>query len=357
METQVNTLNFNSQLFYLGLDVHKRQWTVTIRSNRMELKTFSIDPLAEKLYNYMQKYYPGGSYHTVYEAGFCGYVIHRELERYGFKNIIVAPTDIPTSNKEKNRKADVVDSRKLARELEKGSLESIYIPDQLHQELRSIVRQRFQLMKKQARVKNQIKGYLLFYGHNLPGNSEEKHWSKNFIEYLRTFEFNYPMGKEQMEIYLEELMGIRGLLLKIMKQIRKYLTEYNLTEDIRLLCTVPGVGFTSAIIILTEIMDPERFPDLDNIASFVGLIPDVRSSDQKSKDLGIKYHHNKYLRQLLIESAWVAVRQDPALTCAYNNYLQRMSKQESIIRVAKKLLSRIIYVWQKKITYVNAVVK
>jgi transposase len=323
----------------------------------MELKTFSIDPFAEILYNYMQKNYPGGIYYTVYEAGFCGYAIHRELERYCFKNIIVAPTDIPTSNKEKNQKADVVDSRKLARELEKGSLESIYIPDQLHQELRSMVRQRFQLMKKQSRVKNQIKSYLLFYGHNLPGNWEVRHWTKNFIEYLRGLKFDYPMGKEQIEIYLEELMGIRELLLKIMRQIRKYLTEYNLTEDIRLLCTVPGIGFTSAIIILTEIMYPKRFRDLDNLASFVGLIPDVRSSDQRSKDLGIKYHHNKYLRQLLIESAWVAVRRDPALTYTYNNYLQRMSKQESIIRVAKKLLSRIMFVWQKKITYVNSVVK
>ncbi len=357
MKTQVSTLDFNNQLFYVGIDIHKRQWTVTIRSNRMELKTLSIDPSAEILHNYMQKNYPGGIYLTVYEAGFCGYVIHRTLERYGFKNIIVAPTDIPTSNKEKNRKTDVVDSRKLARELEKGSLESIYIPDQLHQELRSIVRQRFQLMKKQARVKNQIKGYLLFYGHNLPQNCEVKHWSKNFIEYLRGLQFNYPMGKEQIEIYLEELMEIRRLLLRIMKQIRKYLTEYNLTEDIRLLCTVPGVGFTSAIIILTEIIDPARFPDLDNIASFVGLIPAVRSSDQRSKDLGIKYHHNKFLRQLLIESAWIAVRLDPALTCVFNNYLKRMSKQESIIRVAKKLLSRIMVVWQNKMVYVTSVVK
>ncbi|HSD62366.1 MAG TPA: IS110 family transposase [Ignavibacteriaceae bacterium] len=357
METQVNTLNFNSQLFYLGLDVHKKQWTVTIRSNRMELKTFSIDPSAEILYNYMQKNYPGGIYYTVYEAGFCGYYIHRQLEGYGFNSIITSPTDIPTSNKEKNQKRDSVDSRKLARELENGSLKSIYIPDQLHQELRSIVRQRFQLMKKQSRVKNQIKSYLLFYGQRLPGNWEVRHWSKNFIEYLRGLEFNYQMGKEQIEIYLEELMGIRELLLRIMKQIRKYLTEYNFTENIRLLCTIPGVGFTSAIIILTEIMDPERFPDLDNLASFVGLVPTVLSSDQKKAELGIKYHRNKYLRELLIESAWVAVRQDPALTCAYNNYVKRMSKQESIIRVAKKLLSRIIYVWKNKMPYVNSVVK
>ncbi len=357
METQVNTLNFNSQSFYLGLDVHKRQWTVTIRSNRMELKTFSMDPSAEKLYNYMQKNYPGGKYLTVYEAGFCGYNINRELESYGFNSIITAPTDVPTTNKEKNEKRDPVDSRKLARELENGSLKSIYIPNQLHQELRSIVRQRFQLMKKQVRVKNQIKSYLLFYGQKLPGNWEVRHWTKNFIEYLRNLNFNYPMGTEQLDIYLEELIEIRKLILRVIRQIRVFLAEYNLAEDVKLLCTIPGIGFTSAITILTEIMEPARFPELDNVASYVGLVPTLLSSDQKKTMLGIKYHHNRYLRQLLIESAWIAVRQDPALTCTYNNYLLRMSKQEAIIRIAKKLLSRIIYVWKNKKPYVKSVVK
>ncbi len=39
------------------------------------------------------------------------------------------------------------------------------------------------------------------------------------------------MGKEQVEIYVEELMGIRKLLLRVIRQIRGYLAEYNLTED------------------------------------------------------------------------------------------------------------------------------
>jgi transposase len=323
----------------------------------MQLKTFSMDPFAEKLYYYMKNNYPGGLYHTVYEAGFCGYKIHRELQKYGFENIVVAPTTVPTSNKEKNQKRDSIDSRKLARELENGSLEGIYIPDQLHQELRSLVRQRFQLIKKQTRIKNQLKGYLLFYGHKLPGNWEVRHWSTKFVEYLKDLNFDYPMGKEQVEIYLEELIGIRKLLLRVIRQIKKYLAEYNLRDDIRLLCGIPGVGFNSAITILTELIDPKRFSDLDNVASYVGLVPTILSSDEKRIELGIKFHRNKYIREILIEAAWVAVRQDPALTFAYNNYIRRMSKQEAIIRIAKKLLSRIMYVWINKKPYVKSVVQ
>lgn len=357
MTTENNSMDFKNQRFYIGLDVHKKRWVVTIRSNKMELKTFSMDPEAEQLNKHMQNNYPGGEYYSVYEAGFCGYGLHRELESYGFKNIIAAPTEIPTSNKEKNAKRDPVDSRKLSRERENDSLEGIYIPNQLQQELRSIVRQRLQLMKKQTRLKNQIKGYLHFYGHQLPENCEVRHWTKNFIEYLRKLDFNYSIGKEQLSIYLDELTEIRKLLVRIIKQIKNFVKGHNLQEEITLLCSIPGVGFVVAVTLLTEIIDPKRFPDLDNLASYVGLVPCILSSSEKETKLGIKFHRNRFLREPLLEAAWVAVRKDPALTYSYNNYIGRMSKQEAIIRIAKKLLGRINYVWTNKKPYVNSVVK
>lgn len=357
MTTQNNSLDFKNQRFNIGLDVHKKGWVVTIRSNKMELKTFSMDPVAEQLNKHMQKNYPGGKYYSVYEAGFCGYGLHRELESYGFSNIIAAPTEVPTSNKEKNKKRDPVDSRKLSRELENDSLEGIYIPSQLQQELRSMVRQRFQLIKKQTRLKNQIKGYLHFYGHRLPENIAVKRWTKNFIEHLRKMEFNYSIGKEQLNIYLDELTEIRKLLVRIIKQIKNFLIEHKLDKEITLLCSVPGLGFIAAITIFAELMDPRRFQDLDKLASYVGLVPCILSSSEKETKLGIKFHRNKYLRELLIEAAWVGVRKDPVLTYSYNSYIKRMSKQEAIIRIAKKLLSRINYVWTNKKPYVKSVVK
>ena len=357
METQTNTLNFKNQQFYIGLDVHKKQWTVTIRTNKMELKTMSMDPSPEQLSKYIQKNYPNGEYHSVYEAGFCGYWIHRELESKGFRNIIAAPTEIPTSNKEKNQKRDSVDSRKLSRELENGSIKGIHIPTELWQELRSIVRQRYQTVKKQTRLKNQIKSYLNFYGHTLPENCQIKHWSKNFIEHLRSLNFKYSVGKEQLEIYLTELTELRKLIVRIMKGIKSFLKGNNLLEEVNLLCSVPGIGFTVAITLLSEIIDPGRFVDLDHLASFVGLVPCIISSSDKETKLGINKQHNKFLRKLLIEASWVAIRQDPVLTHSYNNYIKRMSKQEAIIRIAKKLLSRINYVWSNKKPYVTSVVK
>jgi len=351
MNSENKALNFDNQHFFVGIDVHQKSWTVTIRSGKIVLKTFSMNPSVQELSRYMKENYPGGSYQSVYEAGCFGYYIHREMQESGFNNIIAAPTEIPRSEKEKTIKCDPVDSRKLSRELENQSLKGIYIPDVLHQELRSLSRMRYQLSRKQTRIKNHIKSYLTFYGHKYPEHYQMGHWSGRFIEYLQSLEFAYEPGKEQLRIYLEELQTIRGLLTRTTRLLREYCRKYNINDTILLLTSVPGVGFVTAVSTYTEVMDIKRFPDLDRLASFVGLTPTIVSSADKASNLGIKNQHNRYLRSLLIEAAWVAIRRDPALLLSYNNNKKRMCAQKAIIKIARKLLNRIRFVWKNQKEY------
>ena len=71
----------------------------------------------------MRRNFPGGIYHCVYEAGFSGFWIHEELNKNGMDCIVINPADIPTTHKEKDRKTDKIDSRKLSRCLSHGELE------------------------------------------------------------------------------------------------------------------------------------------------------------------------------------------------------------------------------------------
>lgn len=357
MNTENKTLDFNNQTFFLGLDVHQKNWRVNIRSGKLQLKSYSMNPSPKELSEYMNKNYPGGDYYSVYEAGFCGYWIHRELEKYGIKNIIVSPNQVPTTTQERTYKTDKIDAGKLARELENGTLEGIYVPEPLVQEMRGLIRLRVQLTKAQTRIKNQIKSYLNFYGQKIPENYQTKHWSGKFIKDLSEMKFEYEIGKTQLDTYLEELIEKRNRLANTIKQIKAYCKKYNFNEDIQLLMSVPGIGFTTASTLYFELIDMKRFPRLDNLASYVGLSPSISSSGERETNLGIKQQHNRYLRNLLIEAAWVAVRNDPALTMCFNNYFKRMSKQEAIVRIAKKLLNRIMTVWKNKKQYVCSVVK
>jgi hypothetical protein len=126
------SLNFDGQKFFLGLDVHKQNWIVTIRSLGIEFTIFSMNPSPQELFRYLQRHYPYCSYDNVYKAGFCGFGIPRELKKLGVHNVVINPADVPTTGEEKSRKNDKLDSRKLARELENGSLTAIYVPDDFH---------------------------------------------------------------------------------------------------------------------------------------------------------------------------------------------------------------------------------
>ena len=335
MSSQLRRLDFQGQDFFLGIDVHKKQWSVTIRHNRMELKTiagFVPDPKA--LVAYMESNYPNGTYHSVYEAGFCGFWIHRELEQMGFASMIVNPADVPTRNKERINRNDTVDSRKLSRHLEMGEL--------------TPYRTRRQTVTDQTREKNRIKGLLNFNGIAIPPRDELSHWSKAFIEWIRELSLSHAPGDSCLRHLLGKLETTRTHLNAITRDLRDYVRGDEVLYHLifQRLMTVPGVGFLLATALYAELVDIRRFAKADQLASFVGLSPAIQQSDERVYSNRITPRSHGYLRPLLIEAAWVAVRRDPALTMAFNDLCKRMPKNQAIVRIARKLLNRIRAVWK-----------
>ncbi len=357
MLTQNNKLNFNNQNFFIGLDVHKKNWRVTIRTLDMELKTFSMNPDPLELYKYMNKNYPGGTYYSAYEAGFCGFWIHKQLQSFSFKNIVVNPADIATKQKEKVKKTDPVDSRKLARELEKNSLDAIYVPDDFHLQLRSLVRLRFRLTQNLTRIKNRIKSFLHFYGIQIPLNLQNSRWSNNFVTWLNSLNLQYQQGNDSLQFMIEQFIFQRKQLFSLTKKLKAISQNSIISNHLRLILSIPGIGFISAITFYSEIIDISRFSTLNQNACFVGLVPFIRASDDKQTTLGITFRYNLYLKNLLIEASWVAVRIDPALTLSFKELSKRMPKNKAIIRIAKKLLNRIRFVWKNQVPYSTCVVE
>ena len=123
-----NRLDFTGQPIYIGLDVHKKSWSVSIQSALCEHKTFTQPPEVDTLVNYLRRNFPGASYHSVYEAGYSGFWVHDQLREKGVVCTVVNPADVPTKDKERRTKRDRVDCRKLARSLRAGEIEGIYVP-------------------------------------------------------------------------------------------------------------------------------------------------------------------------------------------------------------------------------------
>ncbi|PZR28685.1 MAG: hypothetical protein DI535_05995 [Citrobacter freundii] len=112
--SKVKQLCFAGQTIFCGIDVHKASWRVNIRNKEFELEDYSQPPCEKVLLNHLRKRYPGADYKIVYEAGFCGFGLQRALKESGVDCIVVNPSDVPSSDKDKKRKTDRVDARKLS---------------------------------------------------------------------------------------------------------------------------------------------------------------------------------------------------------------------------------------------------
>jgi transposase len=357
---QVKTLSFAGQNIYCGIDVHKKNWSVCIRDENFELKTFSQPPKAEALVDFLHCNYPQATYHAVYEAGFSGYRAQRILTQQGVECLIVHPADVPTTDKDRQQKTDRIDCRKLALALsdkrDKG-MKSIHIPSEQMVDDRSILRTRQQLVQDQTRYKNRILSWLNFYGLDIPeGYKNSSHFSNKFIGWLEHLQLS-SSAKASLQLKVDTLKQIRIQLLQANRHIRHLADSDFYKAQVVLLRSIPGIGLINAMIFLTELGDVRRFKNLDKLCNYVGLTPNIYSSDETVHVKGITHRCNHILREALIESAWCTVRKDPALLMAYKEYVKRMNYNKAIVKIAKKLLNRIRYVLLHQTSYVTGVVQ
>lgn len=343
-------LDFSDQDFFIGLDIHKKEWAVSIYSKDFELKTFvqPSDPLA--LIKHMNTNYPNGNFHSVYEAGFSGFWIHKTLETYGFKNIVINPSDVPTTNKDIKRKTDKLDARKLAKALRANQLTPIYVPDDEVLEERYLLRQRKKLVNDITRQKNRIKTMLNFLGMKIPEEYDSPYWKKAFRSYLRN-EPNYKTysGKIAVATLLDTLENVEANKKSLEKEILR-LSKEKYKEKVAWLKSIPGIGLLGAMTIITEISDIRRFRNLDSLYSYAGFIPNCHSSGEKEYIGKITQRCNQYLRPIILQCAWRAIKVDQKMFYSFSQLSQKMKKNKAIVRIARKLLSRVNYVLKNEKT-------
>jgi len=294
----------------------------------------------------------------VYEAGFCGFWIHYRLIGLGIHNIVVNPADVPTTTGEKLRKTDAIDSGKLARSLRAGELKGIYVPKSESLEIRSLIRLRDSITKDQTRQKNRIKSHLRYLGTEIPEEFSGpcSCWNKRFVVWLKGAETNTAYGRRTLDFLVRQYESLRGQRLEMLRAVRALSRTERFEKPLENLMTVPGIGQLTGMALLSEIDDIRRFKSADQLAAFIGMIPMCHSSGEHEGVGDITVRRSARLRSVLVEAAWVAVRQDPALSMAYGNYCKRMAPGKAIIKIARKLVNRIYFVMKRNQPYVNGVV-
>jgi len=342
---------------YVGIDVHKRQWNVTLLSPHVHIKTFSQAPEPEVLKLFLDKHYPVAEVICAYEACKFGFWIQRKLASYGYQCLVVNPADIPTSNKESNNKTDPIDSRKIARTLRAGLLRGIHVPSETTEGDRQLFRYRKKVWSDLVKVKNRIKDKLLFAGIALPPKYDNAFWTHAFIGWLAQVEFTSASTRLTMDLLLEQYHMLYGHFKKVSIQVRKLQRERRYKSDAKLLRGIPGIGPLTTVQLLTEVEDIDRFPNFKHFNSYIGIKPTTHASGEHDWRGRMTYCQHKGLRSAIIESAWMAVRKDPALLARYEQLLSTHTAKRAIIIIARKLLSRIYFVLKNKQAYELGIVK
>jgi transposase len=335
MDRRMKDLDPSEEL-YVGIDLHKRKWHVTIRTLEVELFVGSIDGNYESLLGLLGRY-KGHRIQSVYEAGYFGFWLHDRLWENGVECIVTPPSLVPQQYG--NRvKTDRRDSRKLARLLAKGMLKEVWVPSEEERYHRQVIRRRRQLIQDRVRTQNRIKAELRFYGIAFP--EPRGPWSRIYFENLCRIRFGNHWMQESFNRLLEEYEFLNAQVAK-QTQLLRELSKTELYRDrVEILRSIPGIGLIAAMELLLELQDVSRFRRADQLAAYVGLTPSQFSSADNIRMGRITKAGKNALRGILVEASWTLIGKDAAMQQKYERIKVRSGGKRAIVGVARNLLLR-----------------
>ena len=322
------------EAIYMGLDVHRKSWHLTVRTQQQELKKMTLPPQWQALRKIID-HYGAPRTEVVYEAGYFGYSLHDLIIGHGARCVVTPPSLLPQESG--NRvKTDKRDSAKLARLLAKGELKAVYVPTVEERNHRQVLRHRAQMIQARTRVQLQIKAFLVFHGVPCPECSGK--WSNLFVQQLRALDFHDSCLEQAFGSLLEQLDFFNGQILQATRNLRELACSPTYRERVRLLRTVPGVGIITAMEVLLELQDMSRFSSGEKLAAYVGLTPCQHSSGDKVRLGHITGVGKGSLRGSLTEAAWNVIKKDGVMAEKYQRIKARAGSKRAIIAIAHNLL-------------------
>jgi len=322
---------------YVGIDVHKKMCQAAILDEegtlldeiRFANTPEEIEEFAGKLTTFHDDVKA-----VVESTGNLWIQIHDRLEEHGF--------DVALSNPSKTRliaeakvKTDKVDARTLAALLRADMLPTCYVPGEELRSRRELLRHRLNMVKIRTGVKNRVHGLLDKHGLRMPGITP---FSKENIVWLREQSFGF-MDDAIVRSDLAVLEAVDGQVTLIEEKIATIAAE---DKRVRLLMTMTGVGYFTAMLVMAEVGDVGRFRGDKEFASWMGLVPSVHQSGERIRMGGVSGPGNKRLRWALVESAQAAVRFDPRFGGMYERVSRRRGKGCAVVAVAHEM-ARIMY--------------
>jgi len=245
-------------------------------------------------------------------------------------------------------KTDQIDAKVLANLARTNFLPTAYAAPQETRDLRLYIRHREWLIRQRTQAKNRIHAILASYNRMSPVKDLFGVQGRAYVN-----EIMAEIRPTAQRVVCDHLTLIDHLDQQV-AALEADLTLSKADEQVvKLLKSMPGVGRITAIVILAEIGDIQRFDTPKALCHWAGLTPRVRKSDQVVRHGRITKQGSPYLRAALTRAATVASRTSKRWYHVHEKMLPRCGRTGAKVAVARRLLTVIFFMLTRHEPYLE----
>lgn len=325
---------------WIGVDIHKKQFTVCILTEDAEPILRSYERESEGMREFLKeidKETVIGVESTTWTWDFA-----RKLQEHA-KDVVIFNTIDLKALMDKMRKTDKIDAERIAliiRRFEKNELTFSHIKDELGAEIKGLLKVRESMVLQKTKMKNEIIAMLDFWGVGKPDMKLFGKFDRD-LQWIEQQNIPESIRKAICGMYAT-IINFENNIAELNESIKELSIKMDGYEE--LIENISGIGSISAAYLISKIEDIERFDDPKKLVSYLGLAPRVHESDGKGYNGKITKRTDKGLIRVLVQAAWASVRYNPAMKEFYDRLKTRRGKQKAIIAVARKLIVISYYV-------------
>jgi transposase len=290
---------------FIGMDVHKDTIVVAVTAAGDVGKATAYGTIPntavalEKLVKRLRQA-GSGPVKFCYEAGPCGYGVHRTLTSLGEDCMVVAPSMIPrkSGDRQKNDKRDAASLAVLDRG---GLLTAVWVPDAAHEAMRDLIRARLAAVRAVRTARQQLSAFLLRHDRTYPNG--RRPWTKAHRGWLADQNFAQPAQQIVLEENIEAVRLGEQRRDRVDGYLRAQIPSWSLFPLVQNLCALRGLDMIASAGLAATIGDPSRFASASDFMGYLGLVPSEHSSGPKRRIGAITKAGDVHARTLLIEAA------------------------------------------------------
>jgi transposase len=238
--------------------------------------------------------------HVCFEAGPTGYGLYRQVRDLGHDCTVVAPALIPKRSGERI-KTNRRDAVTLARLHRAGELTGVWVPDEVHEAVRDLVRAREAAADDLRRKRQQLLSFLLRHGRIYDGGG---HWTLAHRRWLARQAFEHTAQQIVFQEQVEAIAEAVERLHRLDGQLAVIVPTWSMAPVVEAYQAMRGASFLVAVIFAAEIGDVRRFDSPPQLMAFLGLVPGERSTGETVRRSGLTLAGNRRARRALVEAAW-----------------------------------------------------